>query len=69
MPENLYVNIGQFNKIEKYFFEKDISFSNQIINLGNGRQIKAQPYEGKIEIMCNDKNTIETLRRLIKNDN
>ncbi len=66
MTGNLYVNQKEFNIIMKYLVENYGDFSDATINLEDGRQIKAQPYKGGVEIMCNDSEIKKMLENIIE---
>ena len=66
--QNLYVNLEEFNKMVRYLVENYGDFYNATINISKGKQIKVQPYEGKIEIMCNDKEIKKILEKTIENE-
>ena len=66
-PRNLYAKKNQIDKIINYF-NKIGNIYNATIELPNNQKAKIQPYEGKIEIMCSDSETIDKLEEILKND-
>lgn len=65
--KTFYVERKEAEAIIKYYMERDNSACSGTLRFQDGGIVKIQPYQGKIEVMCDcNKETINELEEIIK---